>query len=92
MKTKPRVSYAGYGVGVGWLVSIVPACYTKTRGPLAAFSVAIQLAPVPIFVPAVRRERSLIRRRRIAESGVAWALLQFDRTDVGDAFGRRTFT
>jgi len=48
--------YAGYGAG--WLVgSIVTGLlYENSRAALIAFSVVVQLASVPIFVLAGRRQ------------------------------------
>ena len=50
--------YAGYGVG--WLVgSIVTGLlYENSRAALIAFSIVVQLASVPIFVLARRRQES----------------------------------
>lgn len=48
--------YAGYGVG--WLVGSVVAglLYENSRAALITFSIVIQLASVPIFVLAGRRQ------------------------------------
>lgn len=50
--------YAGYGVG--WLVGSIVAGlrYENSRATLIAFSIAIQLASVPVFVLAGRQARS----------------------------------
>lgn len=50
--------YAGYGVG--WLVGSIVAglLYENSRAMLIAFSIAIQLASVPVFVLAGRQARS----------------------------------
>jgi predicted MFS family arabinose efflux permease len=49
--------YAGYGVG--WLVGSIVAglLYENSRMALIAFSIIVQLASVPVFLMAGRRER-----------------------------------
>ena len=50
--------YAGYGVG--WLVGSIVAglLYENSRAALIAFSIVVQLASVPIFVLAGRRQEA----------------------------------
>jgi MFS family permease len=50
--------YAGYGVG--WLAGSIVAglLYENSRAALIAFSVAVQLASVPVFVLAWRRQEA----------------------------------
>jgi len=50
--------YAGYGIG--WLVGSIVAglLYENSRLALIAFSIAVQLASVPVFILAGRQERS----------------------------------
>jgi predicted MFS family arabinose efflux permease len=46
--------------GVGWLVGSIVAglLYENSRGALIAFSIAVQLASVPVFILAGRQQRS----------------------------------
>ncbi len=49
--------YAGYGVG--WLVGSIAAglLYEQSRAALVVFAVVVQLASLPVFVMAQRRDR-----------------------------------
>jgi MFS family permease len=50
--------YAGYGVG--WLAGSIVAglLYENARAALIVFSVAVQLASVPVFLLAWRRQEA----------------------------------